>query len=240
MRQYRRAKRQNPSVRQRCLKTKFHEKYPAIKPILSWNNLEIERDLMTSSSSLSTDKMRIQMENPRIVLSRSLSAVQVCYCRLTQRDSLALFARQSSVPVAMKRKWVGKTLICLVGAFILSADGLANGDVHTNNPYAIIATRNIFGLQQQPASDSTMPHAPPLPKIALKGIMSVYGSRLVLIKVTMPRLGVHSIREKSCILKEGEVQDVIEVKRVDEKAGVVVFDNHGTVQEIKLGEAPKD
>ena len=110
-----------------------------------------------------------------------------------------------------------------------------DGSPGTNNPYTTIVSRNVFGLQPSPKVGSPTPIAPDLPKIALTGTTSILGPREALFKVTAQSSSGQITGNKSYLLKEGEAQDGIEVTRVDEGAGVVYFDNHGTAQQIRLG-----
>jgi hypothetical protein len=56
----------------------------------------------------------------------------------------------------------------------------------------------------------------------------------VLFKVSVPAQPGIPAKEDNYILGEGQRQDDIEVTRIDEKSGVVTFNNHGVVQEIPL------
>lgn len=119
--------------------------------------------------------------------------------------------------------------------------GLASGLVlHTglcaDNPYEPIVARNIFGLNP-PQAVNPLDVAPPS-NITPDGIMTIFGTRQVLFKVAVPPRPPAPATEKSYILSEGQRQDDIEVVRIDEKTGVVTFNNHGVVQEIPLVKAP--
>jgi hypothetical protein len=102
-----------------------------------------------------------------------------------------------------------------------------------DNPYAAIVTSNIFGLK--PVTDEAPPGDPP-PKITPNGIMSISGHLQVLFKVA--GTGKPGQSDQSYILSEGQRQDDIEVTRIDDKASLVTFNNHGVVQEIPLANAP--
>jgi len=60
--------------------------------------------------------------------------------------------------------------------------------------------------------------------------MSIFGNLQVLFKVT----GKPNGKEDSYILMEGQRQDDIEVTKIDEKNGIVTFNNHGVVQTLPL------
>ena len=127
-------------------------------------------------------------------------------------------------------------MICLAGGLALNASLSAAEAVSPNNPYVPIVTRNVFGLNPPQAVVQT-PGEPP-PKITPNGIMTIFGNRQVLFKVSIPAKPGIPAKEDDYILGEGQRQDDIEVTQIDEKSGVVTFNNHGTVQEIPLTVAP--
>lgn len=96
------------------------------------------------------------------------------------------------------------------------------------NPYAPVVVRNIFGLNPPTPVDTTTTAAPPV-QITANGIMSIFGQLQVLFKVAGKPAG-----KDSYILTEGQRQDDIEVTKIDEKAGIVTFNNHGIVQALPL------
>ena len=105
------------------------------------------------------------------------------------------------------------------------------------NPYLTVAVRNIFGLLPIPTNNPADQAAPPVeppPKITPNGIMTIFGNLQVLFKVaTKPPPGQPQ-KDDSYVMGEGERQDEIEVVKIDGKAGVVTFNNHGTLQELSL------
>jgi len=125
----------------------------------------------------------------------------------------------------------------LAGGLVLMNTGLyADNRVSPNNPFEPIAVRNIFGLNppQAPAPVDTTPPA----TITPNGIMTIFGGTpQVLFKVAVPPRPPEPATDKSYILSEGQRQDDIEVTHIDEKAGIVTFNNHGVVQEIPLVKA---
>jgi hypothetical protein len=134
-------------------------------------------------------------------------------------------------------KCVGKIAICLAGGLALNASLSAAEVASPNNPYAPIVVRNVFGLNPPELVDPNQSSDPP-PKITPNGIMTIFGSRQVLFKVSIPPKPGIPAKEDDYILGEGQRQDDIEVTRIDEKSSVVTFNNHGTVQEIPLTVAP--
>lgn len=134
-------------------------------------------------------------------------------------------------------KCLGKIAVCLAGGLMLHISARADDTVAPNNPYEPIVVRNVFGLNPpQAITNQSTPDEPPL-KITPNGIMSIFGQLQVLFKVA-PKPGQPGAKEQSYVLSEGQSQDEIEVVRINEKAGVVTFNNHGTEQEIPLANAP--
>jgi hypothetical protein len=132
----------------------------------------------------------------------------------------------------MKR--IGKIAVCLAVGMALNASLSAAEAMSPNNPYAPIVARNVFGLNPPKPADTTLNDTEPPPKITPNGIMTIFGNRQVLFKVSIPaRRGIPA-KENDYILSEGQRQDDIEVTSIDEKSGVVTFNNHGVVQEIPL------
>ena len=68
--------------------------------------------------------------------------------------------------------------------------------------------------------------------------MSIFGQLQVLFKVAGTAKPGQPAKDEFYILSEGQRQDEIEVIHIDEKASLVTFNNHGTVQEIPLANAP--
>jgi hypothetical protein len=135
----------------------------------------------------------------------------------------------------MKR--LGKIVVCLAGGLVLNAGARADDAVLPNNPYAPVVIRNIFGLNPLPTNDVNAAQADPPPKITLNGIMSIFGHLQALFKVAIPAKPEQPAKDVPYILSEGQRQDEIEVVQIDEKNGLVTFNNHGTVQELPLAKA---
>jgi hypothetical protein len=129
-----------------------------------------------------------------------------------------------------------KFAVCLASGLVLNTGLCAGNGVSPNNPYAPIVPRNIFGLNP-PQAVAPQPTEPPA-KITPNGIMTIFGTSQVLFEVAVPPQPPIPATEKSYILSEGQRQDDIEVTHIDEKAGIVTFNNHGVVQEIPLVKAP--
>jgi hypothetical protein len=133
-------------------------------------------------------------------------------------------------------KCIGKIGVCLVGGLALNASLSAAAAVPSNNPYEPIVARNVFDLNPPQVVVPTT--AEPPVKITPNGIMTIFGKRQVLFKVNVPPERGMPPKEDDYILGEGQRQDDIEVTRIDEKSGVITFNNHGVVQEIPLTVAP--
>ena len=134
----------------------------------------------------------------------------------------------------MKR--LGKIVVCLASGLVLNAGARADDVVLPNNPYAPIVVRNVFGLNPPQPVDTNATQAD-LPKITPNGIMSIFGQLQVLFKVGGTAKPGQPAKDESYILSEGQRQDEIEVIQIDEKASLVTFNNHGTVQELPLAKA---
>src|SRR5581483_197922 len=96
------------------------------------------------------------------------------------------------------------------------------------NPYSQIVTRNIFGLN--PPVVETNPPDNTLIKISPNGIQNFLGTVKVLFKTTGGK------KEQFYALAENQGQDGITVQKIDQKNGIITFDNHGTVQTLPLTE----
>ncbi|MEI8289912.1 MAG: hypothetical protein WCH99_10600 [Verrucomicrobiota bacterium] len=114
---------------------------------------------------------------------------------------------------------------------LYAQDGAAS-----DKPYSSIVSRNIFGLVPIPVVDpaTLLPPPEPPPKITPNGIMTIFGRLQVLFKVAVKPPPGQPQKDASYVMNEGERQDEITVLKIDSKAGMVTFDNHGTVQELSL------
>jgi hypothetical protein len=109
-------------------------------------------------------------------------------------------------------------------------------DLLSGNPYAVIAERNVFGLVPlTPVTATTEDPSKDLPKIAPEGIMGYFGNLQVLFKVA-PAKPDPKAKEEYYTLSEGQMQDDIEVVKIDDANSMVTFNNHGTTQELPLVE----
>ena len=126
-------------------------------------------------------------------------------------------------------------LLCLAGGLLLNAAAHADDAASPGNPYAPMVARNIFGLNPPVIVDpNAAADATPPPKITPNGIMSIFGQLQVLFKVANPAKDGKPAADADYILSEGQSQDDIEVVKIDEKAGLVTFNNHGETQNLPL------
>jgi len=132
----------------------------------------------------------------------------------------------------MKR--VGTIAVCLAGGLAFGASLHADDVVLPGNPYAVVVVRNIFGLNPPPVVDPNATVVEPPVKIIPNGIMSIFGQLQVLFKVAAKPGG----KDAAYMLTEGQRQDDIEVVRINEKAAIVTFNNHGIVQDLPLVVTP--
>ena len=128
----------------------------------------------------------------------------------------------------MKR--VGIIAVCFAGGLMLHTSLRADDVVLPGNPYAVVVARNIFNLNPPVPVDPNAKLIEPPVKITPNGIMSIFGQLQVLFKVAAKPGG----KDASYILTEGQRQDDIEVTKINEKAGVVTFNNHGVTQDLPL------
>jgi hypothetical protein len=126
--------------------------------------------------------------------------------------------------------------VCLASGLVLNAGARADDGGLLNNPYAPIVVRNVFALNPPQPVDPATPADPP-PKITLNGIISIFNHQLQVLFKVAPKAGQPGAKEESYILSVGQRQDEIEVIQIDEKGGLVTFNNHGTVQELPLVKA---
>ena len=145
---------------------------------------------------------------------------------------------------------VGKIAVCLAGGLALSAGlhaaGIASTNVSTNNPlpdnpYAPVVIRNVFNLLPPPPPLDLTPPEPPknIPKITPTGIQSFSGHVKVLFKASggAAKPG-QPAKDAYYILSQGQRKEDIEVINIDQKNGIITFDNHGTTQELPLVNSP--
>jgi hypothetical protein len=130
---------------------------------------------------------------------------------------------------------LAKMAVCLAVGLALNNHAPAETIVSSDNPYASIVIRNVFGLQPPRPVEETPPVETP-PKITLDGIMCLTGQWQALFKVPDATHPGPVPNQAYCILGEGQQQDGIEVIRIDETTGSVTFNNHNVLQTVSLAD----
>jgi len=118
-------------------------------------------------------------------------------------------------------------------SFVALAGGVRAATADADNPYSdTIVGRNVFSLKEPPPppNPEDLIKKDPPPKILLQGLTTILGRKQVLFKVQQPAKPGQPAQEESFVSAEGERQGEIEVLEIDEIAGVVKFDNHGTIE----------
>lgn len=123
----------------------------------------------------------------------------------------------------------GKIKICALIALLCTAGAKAASD--GTSPYDGIVERNVFNLHAPPPvvnPADLVQHTPP-PKITFTGITTILGKKLAFLTVPAAKPGA---LPESMMLAEGQAQNEIEVKQIDDKAGIVKVVNHGEAQTL--------
>jgi hypothetical protein len=114
----------------------------------------------------------------------------------------------------------------LVGVFLsASFMGLTSlGAIQ--NPYSAIVERNVFNLRPPPppVNPADLIKKTPPPKVIFTGITTILGTKKAFLTIPPVKPGGPP---ESLILAEGQAEYEVEVKSIDEKAGVVQIINHG-------------
>lgn len=97
------------------------------------------------------------------------------------------------------------------------------------NPYSPISQRNIFDLRAPVVPKVETPKPPVLPKITLTGITTILGVKIAFITIKGIRAGEHT---DSIALMEGQAENDVEIKQIDDRAGIVKVINHGQPQTL--------
>ncbi len=122
----------------------------------------------------------------------------------------------------------------------LSTLNMTSPNLDSAQPSAPAAFGGIFTptnrSQYHIVSQSTHEEQPPspLPKIKLKAIMTVFGSKQAMFSVQFPAQSSQPANEQSLILGEGESEGSIKVLEINEKTGKVKVGIHGNIMEIGL------
>jgi hypothetical protein len=126
-------------------------------------------------------------------------------------------------------KHFAKTVFLLATGLVWSTVANAATSAVDEFPYAGIVGRNAFALVPAKAIAAPPPAVIVLPKITLTGITTILGRRMALLTLPAVKPGEPP---DSFIVAEGQRVNDIEVKNIDEKAGVVTVINHGELQTL--------
>jgi hypothetical protein len=99
----------------------------------------------------------------------------------------------------------------------------------SSDSYQAIVDRNVFDLHAPPPkadADALQPKAQ-IPKLTLNGITTILGKKVTVITVPPSKPGAPPT---TLMLAEGQAQNEVEVRQIDEKAGAVKVINHGEEQ----------
>jgi hypothetical protein len=105
--------------------------------------------------------------------------------------------------------------------------------------YQIITRRNAFGLRElTPPTPMEPAPAAERPRIMLTGITTILGDKRALLQSIPPpgKPGEPKTSAQFLIMTEGESIDGLQIIQVDARAGVVVVNNSGVTQALKLQE----
>jgi hypothetical protein len=125
----------------------------------------------------------------------------------------------------------GKLEICVLVGVLFGAGAQAATEDTSNKPYGAIVERNVFNLHAPPPplNPADLIKKTPPPKITLTGITTILGMKKTFLTTPPTKPGSPP---ESIGLAEGQAQNDIEVKSIDEKAGVVQVINHGEPQTL--------
>ncbi len=125
----------------------------------------------------------------------------------------------------------GRAEICVLAGVLLSTSAFAVTSAGADSPYSAIVERNVFNLHAPPPpiNPADLIKKTPPPKITLTGITTILGKKITFLTIPPSKPGGPP---ESYSLAEGQAQNEIEVKRIDEKAGVVDVMNHGESQTL--------
>jgi hypothetical protein len=125
----------------------------------------------------------------------------------------------------------GKAEFCVLVGVLLSTSAIAVTSPGADTPYNAIIERNVFNLHAPPppVNPADLIKETPPPKITLTGITTILGQKKTFLTIPATKPGSPP---ESMMLAEGQGMNEIEVKRIDEKAGVVEVMNHGRAQTL--------
>ena len=120
----------------------------------------------------------------------------------------------------------GKTILFAAMGLTMAAEATTTDG--QGSPYHAIVEGNVFRLSA-PVITVVAPTTKPiaLPKITLTGITTILGRSVAFLTIAAIKPGEAA---ESFMLAEGQSVNGIEVKNIDEKAGIVSVVNHGESQ----------
>jgi hypothetical protein len=124
------------------------------------------------------------------------------------------------------------TVFVLTGVLISTGAKAVTPDA-SGNKYQGIVDRNVFNVHpavpHDDAADRAAREKQQIPKLTLNGITTILGKKMTFITVPATKPGT---QPETLMLAEGQAQDDIEVRQIDEKAGVVKVVNHSDEQTL--------
>jgi len=117
-------------------------------------------------------------------------------------------------------------ILVLIGMLFGISAGAATSESGSEGPYNAIVERNVFNLHAPPpaVNPADLVKKTPPPNVTLTGITTILGKKVTFLTAPPTKPGSPP---DAMMLAEGQAQDDIEVKSIDEKAGVVQIINHG-------------
>jgi len=135
---------------------------------------------------------------------------------------MVVFVPLPVIMPAMKRT-AKTTILTLSGLFLAVGAEALTPDAPKQ--YQGIVERNVFNIHPPaPVVAPVVDKTTQLPKITLNGITTILGTKMCFLSVPGTKPGA---QPETLTLAEGQAQSDVEVKQIDEKAGVVKVVNHG-------------
>jgi hypothetical protein len=135
--------------------------------------------------------------------------------------------------------WYIRTMNCgkkscafLLSGLLLSTTAQALTPDSGSYPYSGITNRNVFSLKPPTPVEQPKPPPPPVSKITLTGITTIFGKKMALMTAQAPARPPEPAKQESYMLAEGERDKELEVISIDEKAGVVKVNNGSNVETL--------
>jgi hypothetical protein len=124
-------------------------------------------------------------------------------------------------------------MMIAAGISLFAVSAPAQDEGSAARPYAGIVSRNIFGLAP-PKPEVPSVEAAVLPKITLQGTMTIFGKLQVLFTVASAAEPGQPSRMDFFVLRPGEAEQGVGVVQVNPADGTVVFNNHGSLQQLPM------